>query len=65
MVVIDDCTVFFLGILPHTQMPTSKNSSPSSPFPLDQVQESSPKTKKTVVLEFLELSLSTMLPTLS
>jgi hypothetical protein len=63
--VIDDCTVFFLGILPHTLMPTGKSSSPSSPFPLEQAQESSPPPKKTVELKFLELSLSTMSLTLS
>ena len=62
MEVIDDCTVFFFGILPHTLMPTGKSSSPSSPFPLEQVQESSPETKKAVVLKFLELSLSTTIP---
>ena len=65
MVVIDDYTVFFLGILPHTLMSTGKSSSPSSPFPLDQTQESSAPQKKPVALKFLELSLSTMPPTLS
>ena len=32
MEVIDDCTVFFLGILPHTLPSTDKNSSLSSHF---------------------------------
>jgi hypothetical protein len=32
MEVIDDCTVFFFGILPHTSPPTGKSSSPSSHF---------------------------------
>jgi hypothetical protein len=38
MEVIDDCTVFFLGILPRTLMPTHKSSSPSSPFPLEHTR---------------------------
>ena len=32
MEVIEDCTVFFFGILPHTLLPTGKSISPSSPF---------------------------------
>ena len=73
MEVIDDCTVFFLGILPHTLPTTGKSSSPTSPFPLEQAQDSSPPPKKTgctlvfrVEFEYytpvLELSLSTMIP---
>ncbi len=54
MEVIDDRTVFFFGILPDTLLPTGKSSSPSSSF----------RTRK-VVLKFLELSLSTMPPSLS
>ncbi len=56
MEVIDDCTVFFFGILPHTLLPTGKNSSPSSPFRTRKLK------KKTVVLKFLELNFSCMPP---
>jgi hypothetical protein len=50
MKVIDDCTVFFFGILPHTLLPTGKISSPK---------------KKTVEPKFSELSLRSMSPSLS
>ena len=33
MEVIDDCTVFFLGILPRTLMPTRKSSLLNGVFP--------------------------------
>ena len=36
MEVIDDCTVFFLGILPRTLLPTGKSSSPFLAFYAEQ-----------------------------
>ena len=55
MEVIDDCTVFFLGILPRSLMPTHKSSSPSSPFPLEHTL-SSPKKKNRLKKKRLYLS---------
>ena len=51
MEVIDDCTFFFFGILPHTLRQTDTRSSRPP--------------KKQVVLKCLKLSLSTMTPSLS
>jgi hypothetical protein len=60
MEVMDDCTVFFLGILPHTLPTTDKRSSPSSHFTSNRDEKFVSPPKKPVVLKFLDLSLSTM-----
>ncbi len=44
---IDDCTVFFLDILPRTLPPTSKSSSPSSHLTSNRHEQfSTPKNHK-------------------
>ena len=53
MEVIDDCTVFFLGILPHTLPSTGKSTSST------QLEARLLPKKKKTTHKFFELSLST------
>jgi hypothetical protein len=68
MEVIEDCTIFFFDILPHTLLPTYKSSSPSSSFPTTKFSHKKNGCTEVFRVEFgyhdlvLELRLSTTIP---